>query len=125
MEELKKQVQFARSKGRNGFDSEMYRQMYGYNYGSRNGANGQDRSGFWNRMSTPSGRLEHTLGAYGFYTDEQGNTIVHDIYDFNVGQRQGGDGRYAATRNFAGEFASRSTDPDEGKIKYSINLGKL
>lgn len=125
MEELKKQVQFAKSKGRNGFDSEMYRQMYGYNYGSRNGANGQDRSGFWNRMSTPSGRLEHTLGAYGFYTDEQGNTIVHDIYDYNVGQRQGGDGRYAATRNFAGEFASKSTDPNEGKIKYSINLGKL
>lgn len=125
MEELKKQVQFARSKGRNGFDGEMYKLMYGHNYASRHGANGEDRSGVWNRMTTPSGRLEHTLGAYGFYTDEQGNTIVHDIYDFNVGQKQGGDGRYASARNFLGEWASKSTDPNEGKIKYNINLGKL
>ena len=125
MEELKKQVQFAKSKGKNWFDSEMYQQMYGHNYASKNGTNGEDRSGFWNRIRTPKGRLEHTLGAYGFYTDEQGNTIVHDIYDFNVGQKQGGDGRYAATRNFVGQFASRSTDPNEGKNKYNINLGKL
>lgn len=125
MEELKKQVQFAKSKGKNWFDSEMYQQMYGHNYASRNGTNGEDRSGFWNRIRTPKGRLEHTLGAYGFYTDEQGNTIVHDIYDFNVGQKQGGDGRYTAIRNFAGQFASRSTDPNEGKNKYNINLGKL
>lgn len=125
MEELKKQVRFARSKGRNGFDGEMYKLMYGHNYASRHGADGEDRSGIWNRMTTPSGRLEHTLGAYGFYTDEEGNTIIHDIYDFNVGQKQGGDGRYASARNFLGEWASKSTDPDEGKIKYSINLGKL
>lgn len=124
-EELKKQVLFARSKGQNNFNSDMYRAMYGYNYASRNGKDGQDRSGFWSRMSTPTGRLEHTLGAYGFYVDKNGDTIVEDTYDFNVGQKQGGDGRYAVTRNFLGEFGSKSTDPNEGKIKYRINLGKL
>lgn len=124
-EELKKQVLFARSKGRNNFDANMYKSMYGHAYASRNGEGGQDRSGFWNRMNTPKGRLEHTLGAYGFYTDNEGNTIVHDIYDFNNGQKQGGDGRYAVTRNFLGEFGSHSSDPNEGKIRYRINLGKL
>ena len=124
-EELKKQVLFARSKGQNNFDSNMYKAMYGHDYASRNGEDGQDRSGFWNRMSTPKGRLEHTLGAYGFYVDDNGDTIVDDTYDYNVGQKQGGDGRYAVTRNFLGEFGSKSTDPDEGKIKYRINLGKL
>jgi len=65
----------------------MYKAMYGYNYASRNGKGGQDRSGFWNRMDTPTGRLEHTLGAYGFYVDNNGDTIVEDTYDFNVGQK--------------------------------------
>ena len=124
-EELKKQVLFARSKGQNNFNSDMYKAMYGHDYASRNGEGGQDRSGFWNRMNTPKGRLEHTLGAYGFYVDDNGDTIVDDTYDFNVGQKQGGDGMYAVTRNFLGEFGSKSTDPYEGKIRYRINLGKL
>ena len=124
-EELKKQIQFAKNKGKNVFDSEMYKQMYGHNYASRNGENNQDRSGFWNRMNSPKGRLEHTLGAYSFYTDKNGNTIVRDVYDFNVGQKQGGDGGYATVRNFLGEFGSKSTDPNNGKIIYEINLGKL
>ena len=125
MEELKKQVQYAKSKGRNYFNNSMHQGLYGYNYASAHGENGQDRSGFWNRMNTPKGRLEHTIGAYNFYEDENGDTIVEDTYDYNVGQRQAGDGRYASMRNFAGEFASKSTDPAEGKIKYRINLGKI
>ena len=124
-EELKKQVKFAMEHGKKGFDAEMYKLMYGHNYASKNGEGGQDRSGFWNRMNTPKGRLEHTLGAYGFYVDDNGDIIVHDTYDFNVGQKQGGNGKYAAARNFVGEFGSKSTDPNEGKIKYRINLGKL
>ena len=124
-EELKKQVLFAKSKGQSNFDSNMYKAMYGHDYASRNGEDGQDRRGFWNRMNTPKGRLEHTLGAYGFYVDDNGDTIVEDTYDYNVGQKQGGEGRYAVTRNFLGEFGSKSTDPNEGKIKYRINLGKL
>ena len=124
-EELKKQVQYAKSKGKGYFDSSLHKDMYGYNYASSNGENNQDRSGFWNRINTPKGRLEHTLGAYTFYEDKDGNTIVEDVYDFNVGQKQMGEGKYAKTRNWAGEVASKSTDPNEGKIKYRINLGKI
>ena len=40
----------------------MYNKMYQYNYGSRNGLEGENRSGIWNRINTPRARLEHTLG---------------------------------------------------------------
>ena len=125
-QELINQVKFAKEHGTNHFNSDMYRKMYQYNYGSRNGYRGEDRSGLWARMNSPRARLEHTLGQYSFYTDENGNTIVTDVYDFNDNQKQGGEGRYVNVRNnIAGTFGSRSSDPNEGKIKYKINLGKL
>lgn len=125
-QELINQVKFARDQGVNYFNSDMYNKMYQYNYGSRNGLEGENRSGIWNRINTPRARLEHTLGQYNFYTDENGNVIVTDIYDFNDDQKQGGEGRYVNIRNdIAGTYGSRSSDPIEGKIKYKINLGKL
>ena len=79
--------------------------MYGYNYTSVNGPDNEDRSsvkGLFRRMNTPVERLEHTLGSYNFYVDENGNTIVEDTYDFNDHQRQHGDSKYASLRNWAG-----------------------
>lgn len=125
-QELINQVKFARERGYNSFTSDLYNQMYNYNYGSKTGIGGEDRSGLWARMNTPRARLEHTLGQYNFYTDENGNTIVTDIYDFNDDQKQQGDGKYANIRNgIAVTYGSRSSEPDEGKIKYKINLGKI
>ena len=125
-QELINQVKFAKERGYNSFTSDLYNQMYNYNYGSRTGVGGEDRSGLWARMNTPRARLEHTLGQYNFYTDENGNTIVTDIYDFNDNQKQRGDGKYANIRNgIAVTYGSRSSEPNEGKIKYKINLGKI
>lgn len=125
-QELINQVKFAKERGYNSFTSDLYNQMYNYNYGSRTGVGGEDRSGLWARMNTPRARLEHTLGQYNFYTDENGNTIVTDIYDFNDDQKQRGDGKYANIRNgIAVTYGSRSSEPNEGKIKYKINLGKI
>lgn len=98
--------------------------MYGYDYASSKGEEGKYR-GILGRMKTPRERLEHTLGVYPFYEDAEGNTIVDNEYDFNVNQHQSGENRYAKLRNFAGEFASKSIDPREGKIIYKINLGKI
>lgn len=123
-EELIKQIQFAKSLGKSNFDEEAFKKMYGYDYASSKGKDGETR-GMFGRMSTPQYRLEHTLGVYPFYEDENGNTIVDNEYDFNIHQSQGGNSPYAKLRNFAGEFASKSTDPMEGKIRYRLNLGKL
>lgn len=125
-QELINQVKFAKSQGVDYFNSDMYKKMYQYNYGSRNGQEGEDRTGLWARMNSPRARIEHTLGQYKFYTDENGNTIVTDVYDFNDDQKQGGEGRYVNVRNnIAATYGSRSSEPDKGKIKYKINLGKL
>ena len=123
-EELIKQIQFAKGLGKQAFDEEAFKKMYGYDYASSKGEEGKYR-GILGRMKTPRERLEHTLGVYPFYEDAEGNTIVDNEYDFNVNQHQNGENRYAKLRNFAGEFASKSIDPREGKIIYKINLGKI
>ena len=61
-QELINQVKFAKEHGYNSFNSDLYNQMYNYNYGSKSGTNGEDRSGLWARMNTPRARIEHTLG---------------------------------------------------------------
>lgn len=76
------------------------------------------------RISSPEAILEHTLGQFNFKRDNNGNLIVSDTYDFNVGEGSPEQGWYTAIRKIAGITNSRNTDPNKGKFIYNINLGK-
>ena len=118
MEALRNQVKFAKNRGSKGFSSNMYQQMYGHRYSTNN-------RGFFDRIATPDRQVEHILGRYGFYVDENGDTIVHDIYDYNRGQGSNDTGLYGFLRNEVAKLSSSSDDPNENKIKFRINLGKV
>lgn len=76
------------------------------------------------RVSNPEAILEHTLGQFNFKRDDNGDLIVSDTYDFNVGEGSPEQGWYTTVRKIAGITNSRNTDPDEGKFIYNINLGR-
>lgn len=77
------------------------------------------------RLATPLGQLEHTLGQFSWKVNEDGDTIVSDVYDWNAGRATLGQGFYTAVRVFMGKYGSRDTDPDAGKRHYKVNLGKV
>lgn len=78
-----------------------------------------------NRMATPSGKLEHTLGQFNWYTNDDGDIIVTDTYDWNTGEGTPNNGMYSKVRTFMGKYGSKDTDPDQWKRHYKINIGKL
>lgn len=135
VDELKDQVQWLSDKHFNGpagrfihftkhpndtvqipFTGDSYRQMYGAKY-----ADGKE--GISNKLSSGRGQVEHTLGAYNIYATKDGD-IIKDTYDFNVGQGQytGTNTPYTAIRRFVGQYGSKSNEPNEGKIRFNINL---
>lgn len=77
------------------------------------------------RLATPLGQLEHTLGQFSWKVNEEGDTIVSDVYDWNAGRATLGQGFYTDVRVFMGKYGSRDTDPDAGKRHYKVNLGKV
>ena len=85
---------------------------------------GKNRS-LLERMSTPSGKIEHTLGQFNWYTNDNGDIIITDTYDWNTGEGTPNNGMYSKLRAFMGEHGSKDTDPDQWKRHYKINIGKL
>jgi len=80
------------------------------------------RAANWRNTGVPN-QIEYTLGDWGWTTDKDGNVIVNDTYDFNSAEGHRQSGEYGGIRRWAGENASRDTDPDSGKTHFNINLG--
>lgn len=80
------------------------------------------RMALWRNTGVPN-QIEYMLGDWSWNTDKNGNIIVNDTYDFNIGEGKKQKGRYGELRRWAGEHLSRSIDPDSQKIKFRINLG--
>lgn len=76
------------------------------------------------RMAGVPGQIEYTLGDWNFSTDDDGNIVVNDTYDFNSGEGQWRKGAYGDLRRWAGRVASSSSEPDAQKTKFKVNLGK-
>lgn len=76
----------------------------------------------WRNTGVPNS-IEYMLGDFSFGTDENGNIIVQDTYDFNDGEGQGGNGHYKGIRGWAGRHASSNKEPDSQKIRFKVNLG--
>ena len=76
------------------------------------------------RLFTPEGAIEHSLGQYAYTQDpETGDVYMVDTYDWNQGDGSPGQGFYTIARNFMGEFGTKSTDPKGQARKYKVNLG--
>lgn len=74
------------------------------------------------RMTIPEDMIANTLGQYNYYTDEHGNVIVTDTYDFSK-DFTGAEGSYSTIRGLASSAASKETDPDAQKRHFKIVLG--
>lgn len=76
------------------------------------------------RMSTPEGIIEHTLGQYSYEQDPNtGEVYVKDTYDWNIGESSPNQGSYSTIRDIMGIIGTRSSDPKGQARKYNINLG--
>lgn len=98
------------------FTGKAYSDMYGSKYADGN-------QSIKDKLSTKRGQVEHTLGAYNAYATKDGD-FVKDTYDFNVGQGNyaGSTSQYSGIRRFGGKYGSKSTDPDDRKIKFNIKV---
>jgi len=131
---LKEAVQSARNANRSYF-------VYG-DFGTTNEET--LKKGFVESFVDPKARMGHFVGSGGkIYTDDQGNTIIEDTYNFNVGKK-----RQAVWQKFkdgsidyqtlskstpleiisilgfaAQEYRKDTNQPHETKIR--INLGKI
>lgn len=83
---------------------------------------GQFSNLLWRTKGVPNS-IEYVLGDWAFTRDADGNIIVNDTYDFNVGQGRRQKGLYGDIRRRAESLATPHTDPDDTKTKFSINLG--
>lgn len=77
---------------------------------------------FLNNLA-PHKMIESTLGQYSYYTDEFGNIIITDVYDYNSSSKPNATGFMKKLRDFGGKFGSFRTEPNEGKFHYRINIG--
>ena len=76
------------------------------------------------RMSTPEGIIEHTLGQHSYEQDPNtGEVYVKDTYDWNIGESSPNQGSYSTIRDIMGIIGTRSSDPKGQARKYNINLG--
>ena len=82
---------------------------------------------------SPSSALEHSLGQWGYYQDENGDTHAIDVYDWNDGETSANQGSYTTARDFMGKYGTKASETKaqlkkHGKFaarKTDINLGKL
>lgn len=77
--------------------------------------------------------LEHSLGQWNYYVDENGDVHAVDTYDWNDGETSANQGSYTTARDFMGEFGTKASETTaqrnkNGKSaarKMDINLGKI
>lgn len=81
------------------------------------------RTASWRDIGVPN-QIEYMLGDWGWTTDEDGNIVVNDVYDFNTGEGDKDHGSYTGIRQHAGRYASSDVEPDSQKTRFQINLGK-
>lgn len=77
----------------------------------------------WRDTGVPNS-IEYMLGDFGWTTDEDGNVIVRDTYDFNTGEGEKEHGSYSGIRAQAGRYASKGTEPASQKTRFEVNLGR-
>ena len=94
--------------------NEMYPELYGRGYG-RN-------ENLFDKLFTPLGNVEHTLGSYNVDVFSNGYRVF-DTYDYNTGQGnfKGSRTPYAVLRRLGYKYGHRDTDPNESKIHFNIN----
>lgn len=83
---------------------------------------GGNRSVF-QRNFGPLASIEHCLGQFDWYTNNDGEIVVTDTFDWNVGSSSEKQGWYTKARDFMGEYGTSSDAPKDEKTKYKINLG--
>lgn len=77
--------------------------------------------------------LEHSLGQWNYYQDEDGNVHAVDTYDWNDGETSANQGSYTTARDFMGKYGTKASETaaqrnKNGKSaarKMDINLGKI
>ncbi len=77
--------------------------------------------------------LEHSLGQWNYYVDENGDVHAVDTYDWNDGETSANQGSYTTARDFMGEFGTKASETTAQKNKngksaarkMDINLGKI
>lgn len=76
------------------------------------------------RSFGPLQSIEHCLGQFSWHTNDSGEVIVTDTFDWNVGNTSKNQGWYTKARDYMGEHGTSSEAPSNEKTKYEINLGK-
>ena len=77
--------------------------------------------------------LEHSLGQWNYYVDENGDVHAVDTYDWNDGETSANQGSYTTARDFMGEFGTKASETTAQRNKngksaarrMDINLGKI
>lgn len=85
------------------------------------------------RSVSPLSYLEHSLGQWNYYKDDEGNVHAVDTYDWNDGETSAGQGNYTSIRDFMGRNGTKASETTAQREKYGrsaarrmdINLGKI
>lgn len=113
---LQELIKFKGTPKKGGFTSNDWRSLQGtYTGGKRS----------WiDRSFGPLQSIEHCLGQFSWHTNDKGEIVVTDTFDWNEGDTSSNQGWYTKARDFMGKNGTLSTAPDNEKTKYEINLGK-
>ena len=94
------------------------------NYG---GSRNQGELSITDRLFTPIGQIENTLGSFWVYPESDGSYTISDLYDFNKTIDPSKKTFWGITRALANKYSTPENDPnvpDEEKSKILIQVKK-
>lgn len=97
-------------------------QIHGNDYVPNYGGTKVNRS-IKDRVTTPRGQIETSLGSYGAqYTKD--NIIINDMYDWDSKTHLDEANNYGMLRNFMGLYGTPDTIPDNDKTQVKIKYNR-